>query len=69
MHLLTPKEAQDLWPLMQVDDVVGAAFLPTDGQASPSDIAAALAKGARMKGVDDPGGRRSPRRRGRERRG
>ena len=38
MHLLTPKEAQDLWPLMQVDDVVGAAFLPTDGQASPSDI-------------------------------
>ncbi len=36
MHLLTPKEAQDLWPLMQVDDVVGAAFLPTDGQVSPN---------------------------------
>jgi 4-methylaminobutanoate oxidase (formaldehyde-forming) len=35
MHLLTPKEAQDLWPMMQIDDVVGAAFLPTDGQASP----------------------------------
>ena len=51
MHLLSPREAQDLWPLMQVDDVVGAALLPTDGQASPSDIAAALAKGARMKGV------------------
>ncbi|HWJ72627.1 MAG TPA: FAD-dependent oxidoreductase [Kaistia sp.] len=51
MELLSPKEAQDLWPLMQVDDVVGAAFLPTDGQASPSDITAALAKGARMKGV------------------
>jgi glycine cleavage system aminomethyltransferase T/glycine/D-amino acid oxidase-like deaminating enzyme len=51
MHLLTAKEAQDLWPLMQVDDVVGAAFLPTDGQASPSDIAMSLAKGARMGGV------------------
>ena len=51
MQLLSPREAQDLWPLMQVDDVVGAAFLPTDGQASPSDITAALAKGARMKGV------------------
>lgn len=51
MQLLTPGEAQDLWPLMQVDDVVGAAFLPTDGQASPSDIAAALAKGARMQGA------------------
>ncbi|MEJ1160910.1 GcvT family protein [Prosthecomicrobium sp. N25] len=51
MHVLSPREAKDLWPLMQVDDVVGAAFLPTDGQASPSDIAAALAKGARRTGV------------------
>ena len=51
MHLLSAKEAQDLWPLMEVDDVVGAAFLPTDGQASPSDITMALAKGARMAGA------------------
>ena len=51
MHLLSAKEAQDLWPLMQIDDVVGAAFLPTDGQASPSDIAMSLAKGARQSGV------------------
>ncbi|MGL5009234.1 MAG: GcvT family protein, partial [Paracoccaceae bacterium] len=51
MHLLTPKEAQDLWPLMTVDDLVGAAFLPTDGQANPSDITQSLAKGARMAGV------------------
>jgi len=51
MHLLTPQEAQDLWPLMNVDDLVGAAFLPTDGQANPSDITQSLAKGARMAGV------------------
>lgn len=51
MQLLSPREAQALWPLMQVDDVVGAAFLPTDGQVSPSDLTAALAKGARMRGV------------------
>lgn len=51
MQLLTPKEAQDLWPLMDIGDVVGAAFLPTDGQASPSDITQALAKGARSKGA------------------
>ena len=51
MQLLTPREAQELWPLMQVDDVVGAAFLPTDGQANPSDITMALAKGARQKGA------------------
>ncbi|MBI4933968.1 MAG: FAD-dependent oxidoreductase [Actinobacteria bacterium] len=51
MHLLTAKEAQDLWPIMEVDDVVGAAFLPTDGQANPSDITMALARGARMHGA------------------
>ena len=51
MQLLTPKEAQDLWPLMDISDVVGAAFLPTDGQASPSDITQALARGARTSGA------------------
>ena len=51
MQLLTPREAQDLWPLMVVDDAVGAAFLPTDGQANPSDITLSLAKGARMAGA------------------
>ena len=51
MELLTPSEAQQLWPLMNVDDVVGAAFMPTDGQANPSDITLSLAKGARMHGA------------------
>lgn len=51
MQLLTPKEALELWPLMTIDDVVGAAFLPTDGQANPSDITQSLAKGARMAGA------------------
>ena len=51
MHLLTPSEAQALWPLMEIGDVVGAAFLPSDGQAGPGDIAQALVKGARMAGA------------------
>ncbi|MGJ0426137.1 GcvT family protein [Methylocystis sp.] len=51
MQLLSAKEAQALWPLMNVDDVIGAAFLPTDGQANPSDITQALAKGARLAGA------------------
>ncbi len=51
MHLLSPDEAQELWPLMRVDDVIGAAFLPTDGQANPSDITQALARGARQGGI------------------
>ena len=52
MELLSPREAQELWPLMDVSDLVGAAFLPTDGQANPSDITQSLAKGARMGGVN-----------------
>lgn len=51
MQLLTPQEAQELWPLMEIHDVIGAAYLPTDGQANPSDITQSLAKGARMQGV------------------
>ncbi|HVW57895.1 MAG TPA: FAD-dependent oxidoreductase [Rhizobiaceae bacterium] len=51
MQLLSPREALDLWPMMTIDDLVGAAFLPTDGQANPSDITQALAKGARMAGA------------------
>ncbi len=51
MHLLSPEEARAMFPLMQVDDLVGASWLPTDGQASPSDITQSLAKGARMHGA------------------
>ena len=51
MELLNPEEARKLWPIMEIHDVVGAAFLPTDGQANPSDITQALAKGARGQGV------------------
>ncbi len=51
MHLLGPKEARDLFPIMDVSDVVGAAFLPTDGQVDPSNLAQSLAKGARLRGV------------------
>ncbi len=51
MQLLTPAEARDLWPMMNIDDVVGAAFLPTDGQANPADITQALARGARSAGA------------------
>jgi 4-methylaminobutanoate oxidase (formaldehyde-forming) len=51
MHLLSPAEVQAMWPLLAVDDLVGANFLPSDGQANPSDITQSLAKGARMHGA------------------
>ena len=51
MHLITPSEAKAMWPLLEVGDLVGASFLPTDGQASPSDVTRSLAKGARQHGA------------------
>ncbi len=51
MHLLSPAEVKSMWPLMETSDLVGASFLATDGQASPSDITQSLAKGARMHGA------------------
>jgi 4-methylaminobutanoate oxidase (formaldehyde-forming) len=51
MHLLSPAEAKTLWPIMEAGDLVGATFMPSDGQASPSDITQSLARGARMHGA------------------
>ena len=49
--MMTPAEAQERWPVMQVDDVLGAIWLPGDGKANPTDLTMALAKGARMRGA------------------
>ena len=51
MHLVSPAEVARMWPLMDTSDLIGASWLPTDGQASPSDITQSLAKGARMHGA------------------
>jgi 4-methylaminobutanoate oxidase (formaldehyde-forming) len=51
MDILSAREAQDMAPFLETSDLVGASWLPTDGQASPSDIAQSLAKGARMHGA------------------
>ena len=41
----------DRHPLVETSDLVGAVWMPQDGQADPSNIAMALAKGARMRGA------------------
>ncbi len=48
---ISKKQLVEKWPLMNVEDVVGAIFFPHDGQCNPADTAMALAKGARMGGV------------------
>ncbi|MFK4039795.1 FAD-dependent oxidoreductase [Nonomuraea wenchangensis] len=44
-------EAVELFPLMDPEGVVGAAYLPTDGQIDPSQLCYALAAGAREGGA------------------
>jgi len=51
MNMITPKEAHDLCPIIEYDDLIGAAFMPTDGQADPAGITQAMAKGARNRGA------------------
>ncbi len=50
MNMLTPAEAKKLFPIMTADDLVGAAYMPTDGQADPAGITQAMARGARSRG-------------------
>jgi 4-methylaminobutanoate oxidase (formaldehyde-forming) len=51
VHLITPREAADKWPLLRVDDLQGALWFPQDGKANPADLTQSLAKGARNLGV------------------
>ncbi|WP_422748225.1 GcvT family protein [Mycobacterium sp. WMMD1722] len=50
-ELLTPEQAGEHYPVMRVDDLVGAIWLPADGKANPTDLTMALAKGARLGGA------------------
>lgn len=51
IEVISPKEAQDLWPVMAIEDLVGAVWLPGDGKANPTDLTQSLAKGARNRGA------------------
>ena len=37
-ELLTPEQALEHYPVMRVDDLVGAIWLPADGKANPTDL-------------------------------
>ena len=50
-ELISPQRARELYPIMRADDLAGAIWLPGDGRANPTDLTAALARGARDKGV------------------
>ncbi|MBI2253994.1 MAG: FAD-dependent oxidoreductase [Proteobacteria bacterium] len=51
MQELSPKEAQDLFPIMSTEDVRSAVYIPSDGYIDPAGVCQALAKGAKDKGA------------------
>jgi glycine cleavage system T protein len=48
---ISPTEVKQMYPHLNVSDVVGAVALPLDGQCDPANIAMALARGARQRGA------------------
>src|SRR6059058_4341256 len=52
LELVSAEEAQQLFPPMSVDGVLGAAYLPTDGYVDPSQLTFALAEGGRRRGAE-----------------
>ncbi|VDC22512.1 GcvT family protein [Pseudogemmobacter humi] len=51
-ELVTPKEAVELWPLLENNkDMLAALYHPDDGHIAPADVTMAMAKGARDLGA------------------
>jgi dimethylglycine dehydrogenase len=51
-HILTPHELKEIYPLAEVDDLIGAIYEPLDGYVDPSQATHAMAKGARDRGAE-----------------
>jgi glycine cleavage system aminomethyltransferase T/glycine/D-amino acid oxidase-like deaminating enzyme len=52
LDLISAREAQELFPPMSTEGLLGAAYLPTDGYIDPSQLTFALAEGARRGGAE-----------------
>lgn len=51
MEFIGPGRLGEMWPLLNTEGIIGAAFIPGDGMANPTDVTMALAKAARMAGA------------------
>ena len=51
LHMITPEEALKLCPILNMEGIIGAAYMPSDGQADPSGLTMAMAKGAMNRGA------------------
>jgi dimethylglycine dehydrogenase len=50
VKFLTPAEVKEIWPLCDVDGIIGAIQHPQDGYIQPADLTQALARAARERG-------------------
>jgi 4-methylaminobutanoate oxidase (formaldehyde-forming) len=50
-EIITAAQAAQRYPLLRTEDLLGAIWLPGDGTANPTDLTAALARGARQQGA------------------
>lgn len=50
-EIVDPDRVAELWPLARLDDVLAAAWLPTDGWVDPSLLTQAYVAGARSRGA------------------
>ena len=50
-ELISPERAQELYPVLETSDLLGALWLPGDGTANPTDVTQSLARGARQRGA------------------
>ncbi len=51
VEFLTPQDVAKLWPLCNIEGIVGAIYHPEDGYIQPADLTQALARGARNRGA------------------
>lgn len=51
LDFVSLREAQEMFPLISLEGVRGAIYIPTDGHVDPSGLTMALAKGARSRGA------------------
>ena len=51
VDVISAQRAGELYPLLRIDDLQGAIWIPGDGKANPADLTMSLAKGARNRGV------------------
>ena len=48
VKFLTPNQVKEIWPLCDIEGIVGAIQHPEDGYIQPADLTQALARGARV---------------------